>query len=85
MGKAQGSSVASDATLTMAEIGAHFPSEWVLLEAPEVDQDFEVIRGQVAWHSKDRDEVDRKAVELRLKHSAFVYTGECPQRMEYVL
>lgn len=35
--------------------------------------------GKVVWHSKDRDEVYRKAVELRAKRFAVLYTGKMPK------
>ena len=71
--------------LTRAEIEARFDSEWVLIENPELDEHLEVIRGRVAWHSKDRDEVYQKAIELRPKHSAFLYTGRLPEGTAVVL
>jgi hypothetical protein len=71
--------------LTRQELENRFDSEWVLLEDPEVDEQFRVVRGKVVFHSKDRDEVDRKAIELRLKHAAFLYTGEIPEDSVIVL
>jgi hypothetical protein len=62
-------------TLTIEEIYARYDSEWVLVQDPEVNEHLEVVRGKVVWHSNDRDEVDRKAIELRLKSSATLYTG----------
>ena len=38
-----------------------------------------VRRGRVRWHSKDRDEVYRKAVELRPGRFAILYTGRIPE------
>lgn len=38
-----------------------------------------MIRGRVAYHGKDRDEVYQKAIELRLPSSATLYTGEMPE------
>jgi hypothetical protein len=64
--------------LTIDEIENRFDSEWVLLEDPEVDESQRVIGGKVLCHSKDRDEVYRKAIELRPRHSATIYTGELP-------
>ena len=61
--------------MSVAEIHAKFESEWVLLEDPETTKGLEVRSGKVLWHSKDRDEVYRKALELRPKHSAILYTG----------
>jgi hypothetical protein len=68
-----------DEVMTLEEIEGRFPSEWILLADPEVDEHLEVIRGRVVFHSKDRDEVDRKAIQLRLKSSAYHYTGGMPE------
>jgi hypothetical protein len=65
--------------LTTAEIYAQFPSEWVLLDAPQTDKYLGVLGGTVLWHSKDRDEVYRKAIEVPApKHIAILYTGPVP-------
>ena len=45
----------------------------------------EVKSGKVRWHSKDRDEVYRKAVELRPKRFAMLYTGTLPKDAAIVL
>jgi hypothetical protein len=71
--------------LTIAQIEAQFGSEWVLVEEPETDQALEVQRGRVRWHSKDREEVYRKAVELRPKRFAVLYTGQMPEDTAIVL
>jgi hypothetical protein len=71
--------------LSLAEIEARFDSEWVLLEDPVLSPGGQVAGGKVVWHSTDRDEVYQKAVELRLKHSAFLYTGEMPEDAVIVL
>ncbi len=64
--------------LTMQEIESRFNSEWVLVEDPLLDEQLRVLRGRVVWHSKDRDEVYQKALELRPKRPAFLYTGVIP-------
>lgn len=56
-----------DDVMTIAEIETRFESEWVLLEDPETNEALEVQSGKVRWHSKDRDEVYRKAIDLRPK------------------
>ena len=71
--------------ISIAEIKDRFKSEWVLLEDPETIDSLEVKGGKVLWHSKDRDEVYRKARELRPKHSAILYTGRLPEKMVVVL
>jgi hypothetical protein len=74
-----------DKVLTVDQIEKEFDSEWVLVEDPETNASLEVQRGRVRWHSKDRDEVYRKAIELRPKHFAMLYTGKMPEDTAVVL
>ena len=71
--------------MTVGEIREQFQAEWVLVENPEASQSLEVQRGRVLWHSKDRDEVYRKACELQPKRSAFLFTGTIPKDTAVVL
>jgi hypothetical protein len=74
-----------DNVLTIAEIESQFESEWVLVSDPQTNELLEVQSGKVLCHSKDRDEVYRKAVEVRPKRFAMLYTGTIPQDTEIVL
>jgi hypothetical protein len=65
--------------LTMAEIEKRFPSEWVLLADPQTGEYNQVLSGTLLWHSKDRDEVHRKALESKAKYIAVFYTGTIPE------
>ena len=67
-----------DEVLTMARIEAKFECEWVLIEDPSADESPEVRSGTVRWHGKNREEVYRRAVEIRPKRFAIVYTGKMP-------
>jgi hypothetical protein len=71
--------------LTIDEIESRFDSEWVLIEDPDVDEHLNILRGKVVWHSKDRDEVYRKALELRPKSAATLYIGTMPENTAIVL
>ena len=71
--------------LTISEIEAQFPSEWVLVADPATNEVMEVEQGKVLYHSKDRDEVYRQAVELRPKSFAMLYTGKIPKDVAIVL
>ena len=71
--------------LTVEEIEARYEAEWILLEDPEVTPQLEVTRGKVLYHSKDRNEVYKKAIELRPKHSAYLYTGGVAKDMVIML
>jgi len=74
-----------DKVLTLDQIEKKFESEWVLVEDPETNDSLEVQSGKVRWHSKDRDEVYRKAVELRPRRFAMLYTGKMPEDTAVVL
>jgi hypothetical protein len=71
--------------MSLVEIQEKFDSEWVLVEDPETTESLEVTKGKVLWHSKNRDEVYRKARELSPRSSAILYTGTVPQEGELVL
>jgi hypothetical protein len=71
--------------LTIAEIQSKFDSEWVLVGDPGTDDSLQVQHGLVLYHSKDRDEVYRKAIELRPTRFAMLYTGTIPKDTAIVL
>ncbi len=71
--------------LTLREIEARFISEWVLVADPELTESLGVVKGRVLWHSKNRDEVYRKARELHPRRSAILYTGTLPDEAAVVL
>ena len=71
--------------LTIAQIEAQFDSEWILVGDPQTNELLEVQSGKVLWHSRDRDEVYRKAIALRPKRFAMLYTGKMPKDTAIVL
>jgi hypothetical protein len=71
--------------MSLVEIHEKFDSEWILVEDPETTESLEVTKGKVLWHSKDRDEVYRKARELAPRSSAILYTGTIPKEGALVL
>ncbi len=72
-------------TLTLEEIKTRYPSQWVLIGEPQTDDSLEVVAGRVLSHSLDRDEVDRKLLELRPPRFALRYLGTMPENMAIVL
>ena len=72
-------------TLSITEIQSRFQSEWVLLEDPQTDEALDLKSGKVLYHSKDRDEVYRKAIELHPKRFAMLFTGVIPDNTAVVL
>jgi hypothetical protein len=71
--------------MTVKQIESRFDNEWILLGDPETDESLEVSKGKLFCHSKDRDEVYRRAVALRPKRSAILYTGRMPEGTAIVL
>lgn len=71
--------------LTLPEIEARFPSEWVLIGDPQTDEFQRLRSGTVLFHSPDRDEVDRKLLELRPPKFAFRFLGSPPEDMALIL
>ncbi len=71
--------------MTIKEIESRFESEWILVEDPKTNEYLEVLSGKLRHHSKDRDEVYRKAIALRPTRCAILYTGEIPENTAIVL
>ena len=71
--------------LDRTQMHERFPSEWVLIGSPQTNEGLGVEAGVVLFHSKDREDVYRKAHELRPGRFAVVFTGETPKDMEYLL
>lgn len=74
-----------DRLMTIAEIESEYVDEWVLVTDPLTDPMLQVHRGTVVWHSRDRDEVYRKAIELHPARFAVLFTGELPEDTAIVL
>lgn len=61
--------------LTMAEIEAKYPDQWVLVDQPKVDSYDDVIGGHVVWHHPDREEFDRGLPDHPLADAAIFFAG----------
>jgi hypothetical protein len=72
-------------SLTIEEIEARFPKEWVLIGDPQTDERQHLLAGKVLFHGEDRDEVDRKLLELRPSRFALRYFGTMPENSALVL
>jgi hypothetical protein len=63
--------------MTRAEVETLFPNEWILMIDPDPGTDIN-IRGRVIAHSKDRDEIHRKAMELPVPRNIAVFFAGPP-------
>ena len=72
--------------MTIKEMEARFDGEWILVGEPETSVGLEVVEGTVLHHSKDRDEVYRRAIALPPpKRYAVLFTGKMPANTAIVL
>ncbi|MBI3248758.1 MAG: hypothetical protein HYZ50_19830 [Deltaproteobacteria bacterium] len=71
--------------MTLAEIKQHYPNEWVLIEFTELDDDLQVVEGQVVAHSPSKAEIYQKLVDLDKDKIALEFTGEQPEEPAYLL
>jgi hypothetical protein len=81
----RGRGITMSEVLTAPEIEQRFPSEWILVDELQTDEHLEVLGGRVLFHSPDRDEVYRKAVELHPKRFTVMFTGKDPDDTVFVL
>ncbi len=71
--------------LTIEEIEKRYAPDWVLINNPQTDENLKLLSGEVISTSKDRDELDRKSMELKLAHVAVRYLGPWPEDMIFIL
>lgn len=67
------------------EIFKKYKDEWVLIECKEVNENFEVIEGEILYHSKDKDELYKKLLEAMPKDYTIEYTGKVPDDLAVML
>ena len=77
----------SEPYLTMAEIEAKYPNEWVLIDRPKYRSQFqELLGGRVLWHAADRDEFDRRLFDFpEMGDCAIRYNGQPDPDVVYLL
>jgi hypothetical protein len=71
--------------LNIDEIKTRYDGEWVLIGDPVAHESLSVVGGIVLSHSRDRDEVYRKARELKPAHSAILFFGHLPKDAAIIL
>ena len=67
------------------EIIEKFKNEWVLISIKEVDEAFNIKEGDVIAHSKEKEEIYKKLLELRPTKFSIEFTGKIPEDLSVVL
>lgn len=71
--------------MSISEIEDEFEDEWVLIEDPEFRNDLELSHGKVLFHAPNREDIYRKAKELKPDESAIMYMGDVPDDIAVVI
>jgi len=71
--------------LNIEEIKSQYSGEWLLISYTELDEQMNVVRGQVLAHSPHRDEIYRQLLSAKGKSVAVEYTGSIPEDLAVVL
>jgi hypothetical protein len=71
--------------LTIEQMYEHYRNEWLLIAFTEIDDDFNVLKGEVLAHSPERDDIYAAFDRREGKSVAVEYTGEVPADLAYLL
>ena len=62
-----------------------YKDEWVLVEVIKIDSRMKIKEGKVLYHSKDKNEIYNKLIDLKPKKFSIEYTGKIPEELAVVL
>ncbi|MEC4986340.1 MAG: hypothetical protein SAJ37_21935 [Oscillatoria sp. PMC 1068.18] len=71
--------------MTFAEMQHRYDNEWLLIAPKEVNEELQVIKGEVLVHSPNRDEVYKALETLEEQPLAIEYMGQIPQDLGFIL
>jgi len=69
----------------MEEIRKQYQDEWVLIEYSRLDDDLNVIEGEVITYSPNKEEIYQAQMKLQGRSLAIEYFGEIPEQEELVV
>jgi hypothetical protein len=61
------------------EICKQYAGQWVLIEYRELDEQLNVVEGEVIAHSSAKEEIYKYLLKTKSKNIAIEYAGELPQ------
>ncbi len=71
--------------LSLEEMKSRYPDQWLLIGEPEVDEDLNIIQGQVLAYSTDEYEIYNALPFLNVKSKAIEYTGSIPEDLTVLM
>ena len=71
--------------LSIQDIRERYDGEWLLITYAELDEDLNVVRGEVIAHSPDRDRIYGDLLAVKDKPVAIEYVGTIPEDLAVIL
>jgi hypothetical protein len=71
--------------LSIQDIRERYDGEWLLINYAELDEDLNVVRGEVIAHSPDRDQIYHDLLTVNDKPVAVEYVGAVPEDLAVIL
>jgi len=71
--------------MSIRQIREKYPGEWLLVGYEELDDELNIIRGEVLAHSPHKEEVYRHLLSLKGRKVSIEYAGEMPEDLVVVL
>jgi hypothetical protein len=71
--------------LTLAEIKQQYHDEWLLIAYTALDENLNVIQGEVLKHSSDADDIYEALPQYGDRAVAIEYVGELPKNVAFIL
>jgi len=65
--------------MTWEEICRQYAGQWVLIEYQQLDEQLNVIEGEVIAHSPEKEEIYRQLLKTTGKNIAIEYAGDFPK------
>jgi hypothetical protein len=65
--------------VTWVEICKQYPGQWVLIEYQKLDEQLNVVEGEVVAHSSTKEDLYKQLLQTKGKNIAIEYSGELPQ------
>lgn len=71
--------------ITFQQMQELYPDQWLLVTRMEMDEQMDLMCGEVLASSRSRDEIYRKLLDVSGKKVAIEYTGEIPEDLAVML
>ena len=71
--------------LSIQDIRERYDGEWLLITYAELDEDLNVVRGEVIAHSPDRDQIYGNLLTAKDRPVAIEYVGAIPEDLAVIL